>query len=213
MASHRIRYTPRDGWNGAETLKTILLGTVPSLERFTVLPTAERGTVISPGRMYRSLSIDGWIEYEIELRHIPESSVLFRELTAFLAEADAGVTFEFAYDDSKVGDTVLTSLDPFEDDVRFIVADTSAFAVGDRIYVRATWKRSIWGFYIIQVVASPELKTIPEEISFRFLIGDRLTHLGFTPKANLLSHRLAKRRAGQASVDAYDLTLRFREVE
>lgn len=221
MPRHQIKFIPRQGWN--PTLFTITINVpeleVPAFERFRVASTSKRGTLVSPGREFRSVPVDGWLEYEIELRAIKEASDLFIQLTAWLAEADGGREFEFAYRDDQTYDDALTSA--IHEQVNVVpVSTTTGLAVGDWVRIVAEWRRSIWGWYKIASInpGGPDF-TVEDGIGagvrgvgFVYTIGSTVRHRDFIPKASLISHQLRKRRGGQADTDMWDLVFKFREL-
>jgi len=220
MANHRIRYTPRDGFDGAQALKTVNLATFPGLSLYRALPKSDVKVRFPPGREYRAIATDGWLEYELEVRGIAENSQRHRDISAFLSEADGGVEFEFAYNDDKTYSTTLAlASNPIDGGPK--VVDFSAdpegdynLVVGDWIFIRANWKRSIWHWSpVLSLVGFGTVGSITLAGGLDFWIdaGAILTHRDFVPKARLISQSFSKRRGGQG-VDLWDLRLKFREV-
>lgn len=219
MPNHQLKYFPRDSWNGPEGVRTINIGEdFPGLDSVLATSSAKRGVLLAPGRNFRAVSIDAWQQYQIGLRHIFEDSDTFLQLTAFLAEADAGVQFEFMYDNSKAFADILT-VAATEQKIQLDVASTTGLTAGDWVKIRAEWRRSVWAYYKIKTVDSGTQFTIEEGVGgiqgvgFIFTIGSRVTHRDYVPNCALLSHSLRKRRGGQAGADVWDFSMKFREID
>ena len=211
MGNHRIKYTARDGWDGTPSLITIDLGVAPRFESFTMAAESSLSIVITPGRDYRTSSRDAWFEYSFEMRGLADDSALYRQIVGFLSEADAGVTFEFAYDDAK---TYSSTLSAGENETRTLMNVTltpaGVVAVGDWMILQAAWRRAVFTMQKVTVVAASSL-SFEDELGWFMDAGSTVRHRGFVPMATLLAHRLRRRRGGQG-VGLSDLTLTFREI-